>query len=160
MGRLEAVKSCALFSGMPEEAFTRLAAFMQERRFDEGGLVFTAGDRGSSLFVIEAGNVQVLVNNAGGEETVLSEMGPGGHFGSLSLLQGGTRMVTVRARPGAVVHELTLEGLLKLRAEKSDLAFRILLLVARDFARTVRENEGFMKDALAARLGRGSFRDA
>jgi CRP-like cAMP-binding protein len=65
--------------------------------FDDGALIFSAGDVASHLYFIQSGTVEML--NAQG--VVFAEVAQGQTFGEAAILQGGIRSASVRAK-GAV----------------------------------------------------------
>ncbi|MDH4480677.1 MAG: cyclic nucleotide-binding domain-containing protein [Rhodoferax sp.] len=67
------------------------------RSFEDGALIFSAGDVAHHLYFIQAGTVEML--NAQG--AVFAEVTQGQTFGEAAILQGGIRSATVRAK-GAV----------------------------------------------------------
>jgi hypothetical protein len=67
------------------------------RSFEDGALVFSAGDVAHHLYFIQSGTVEML--NAQG--AVFAEVTQGQTFGEAAILQGGIRSATVRAK-GAV----------------------------------------------------------
>ena len=62
--------------------------------FDDGALIFSAGDVASHLYFIQSGTVEML--NAQG--VVFAEVAQGQTFGEAAILQGGIRSASVRPR--------------------------------------------------------------
>jgi len=60
--------------------------------------VYWFRDSGDTLYIIDSGRVSVTAPDADGNHVLLDTFGPGGIFGELSLLDGGPRSATVRAR--------------------------------------------------------------
>jgi CRP/FNR family transcriptional regulator len=78
-----------------------------ERTCTAGEVIFEPGDEGRSLFVIQAGEVELCRPGAGGFSLV-ARLGPGDLFGELSVLLGGRRRA--KARAVGAVQLLELEG--------------------------------------------------
>jgi putative ABC transport system ATP-binding protein len=72
---------------------------------DHGEILFEQGQAGSLIYVVEAGEVEVL---RGGE--VLGVYGPGEYFGELAPLLGFPRTGTARARTSAVLTGYTVRA--------------------------------------------------
>ena len=68
-----------------------------DQNFDDGALIFSAGDVASHLYFIRSGTVEML-NSQG---VVFAEVAQGQTFGEAAILQGGIRSASVRAK-GAV----------------------------------------------------------
>ncbi len=95
--------------------------------FEPGQLIFQVGDLGDCAYLIEEGEVEVLVIKPEGEHRIRL-IGKGELFGEISLLDYLPRTATVRAIRRAVLVPIPrklMEGLL----ERSDPVLRHLLLV-------------------------------
>ncbi len=60
--------------------------------YDAGETVFRAGDEGHCMYVVQAGDVNVMVG-----ETLIETIGPGGIFGEMALIDKSPRSATVVA---------------------------------------------------------------
>ena len=95
--------------------------------FEQGQLIFELGDLGDCAYLIEEGEVEVLVIKPEGEHRIRL-IGKGELFGEISLIDYLPRTATVRAIQRTVLVPIPrklMEGLL----EKSDPVLRHLLLV-------------------------------
>jgi CRP/FNR family cyclic AMP-dependent transcriptional regulator len=72
-----------------------------------GEVIFEPGDEGRSLFVIQAGEVELSRPEAG-RFSLVARLGPGDLFGELSVLLGGRRRA--KARAVGAVQLLEIEG--------------------------------------------------
>jgi|688.fasta_scaffold65531_4 EAL domain-containing protein (putative c-di-GMP-specific phosphodiesterase class I)/CRP-like cAMP-binding protein len=72
-----------------------LASRFTRELFDRHATIFRAGDPGDSAYLIEAGQVEVLLE-IGGEVRRVDVMGPGSMFGEIALLDRLPRSGTVR----------------------------------------------------------------
>ena len=80
----------------PEERGA-VADRMQLEEYDEGDLVIAEGDRGTSMYVIASGDVNVYTNGPKGEMVRLARLGAGDFFGEVSVLSGKPRTATITA---------------------------------------------------------------
>ena len=62
-----------------------------------GDIVFSQGDAGDLIYVVDSGDVEIVRTRADGAETVLGRIGPGRYFGELAPLFGLRRSATARA---------------------------------------------------------------
>ena len=80
----------------------QMLAALHERAVPEthavGDMIVAEGAVADRVFVITAGTVEVLRRRADGSTDVVSELGPGEHFGEVGLLLEGRRTASVRAR--------------------------------------------------------------
>jgi CRP-like cAMP-binding protein len=77
-----------------------MAAMLEEegtiRTFDPGEVVFSEGDEGDEMFVIDRGEVE-LFGRHGESEILLAKLGPEEFFGEMAVLTGAPRSATARA---------------------------------------------------------------
>lgn len=104
-----------------------------ERSFRAGELVYDEGWDGDALFVIQAGQVE-LIRNAEGGQRVISRHGPGEFFGELGVLLGRPR--TARAVAASDLRLLQLDGRTfeAMCIEQPEIAIRVIQRLA---ARTI-----------------------
>ncbi len=81
-----------LFAGLSQRHLKRVAGVASVVRYHDLTAIVRDGDAGDALFVVLDG--QVSVRRRGLREL---ELGPGGFFGEMSLLDGGPRSATVVA---------------------------------------------------------------
>jgi len=106
-GLLEAIDRLDLFAPLSPEERLKLAEGAQERRFAPGEVIVAEGDRSSSMFVVQEGQVTVSIHGAQGDTRKLAMLQAGDAFGEISLLTGEPRTATVRALSQAVLVEIT-----------------------------------------------------
>ena len=82
------------FENLPAEELNELAAAMREEEVDAGAVVIRIDDYGAAIYLIEAGNADVL--DDGG--ALIEALGPGETFGEIGLLLTTQRTATVIAR--------------------------------------------------------------
>jgi len=68
---------------------------VRRRRFRSGDIIFHRDDPGSTLYLLESGQVKVYVPTEEGKDIILAMLTPGQFFGELSLLDHGPRTATV-----------------------------------------------------------------
>ncbi|HLE82662.1 MAG TPA: Crp/Fnr family transcriptional regulator [Dehalococcoidia bacterium] len=86
-----------LFSVLTSEQREALAQRVTPRLYQAGQVIFHQGDPGLSLYVIEAGQVKIVLPSEEGKEALLAVLGPGDFFGELSLFDGQPRSATAVA---------------------------------------------------------------
>jgi hypothetical protein len=88
------------------------------------------GDKGASLFVVEAGFVEVLVRQADGQDIAVATMEPGAVFGEAALLTGGERTATVRSMGESILYEISKQALQPIIESRPQLVVELSLLMA------------------------------
>ncbi len=88
----QALRSMPLFSKLQERELLRIMQVADVLEFGPGDCVVREGDRGDELFIVIDGMLEILRG-----EQVLSEVGPGEHFGEMALIRSTPRSATVRS---------------------------------------------------------------
>ena len=103
ISRLHAVP---LFAGLPEEAIAAIAAQTRPEVCDPGQDVVRQGEPGDRMYLVDDGQLDVLVAGPAGERRA-SSLGPGDFFGEMALLDRAPRNATVRAATPCRLFALT-----------------------------------------------------
>jgi NADH:quinone reductase (non-electrogenic) len=82
---------------------TDRAVSIRREHFEAGQTIFKEGDHGDWLYLIEAGEVEVLKRVAGQGEVALRRLGPGDCFGEIALLGNHVRTASTRSLTSALV---------------------------------------------------------
>jgi len=85
--RLEALTHAPLFAALPADELITLEGLVSAPGYVAGERIFRAGDRAGSLFVVASGAVKLLRPSARGDEVVVSVLGPGDSFGTLTRIE-------------------------------------------------------------------------
>lgn len=95
-------------------------------RVYEGGEIITRqGEVGESMFVIQQGQVEVLMNK-GSEETLLRVANEGEFMGEMAIFDRAVRSATLRAKGQVRLLTIDKKNFLKRIHEDPSLAFRIV----------------------------------
>jgi CRP-like cAMP-binding protein len=100
-----------------------------ERNFRAGEIVFDEGQDGDALFVIQAGQVE-LIRNAESGHRVISRHGPGEFFGEMSVLLGRVRMARAVAVADTRVLQLDARTFETMCVEQPEIAIRVIQRLA------------------------------
>jgi CRP-like cAMP-binding protein len=111
-----ALERIPLFKPLSHELVHELAAHTERRLYAPGEIVIQQGDYGEELFVIERGNVQVMIDRHGGMERVAA-LGPREFFGEMGLLTGEQRRASVRTESEVELLVVSKEALQPILAE-------------------------------------------
>jgi CRP-like cAMP-binding protein len=91
--RLETI---SLFIGLPPEVLTSVGQRLVLQHYPQGELIFSQGDPGDALFIIEMGEVKLASETPAGDATV-AWLETADFFGEMALLTGKTRSVKAQA---------------------------------------------------------------
>lgn len=92
------VPKSVLFEALNETEREALVGEMDLESHEEGSVIISEGDPGSSMYLIASGEVKVFTRAAGQTSTVyLAKLGEGDFFGEVSVLTGKPRTATITA---------------------------------------------------------------
>jgi CRP/FNR family cyclic AMP-dependent transcriptional regulator len=99
----------SLFEGLSDEDRAALALRMQERTYKAFEPVFSMGEKGSSMYIVLSGAVQIFLppKDQDGERVALKDARTGEYFGELSLFDDKPRSASVEATVDTTLLELT-----------------------------------------------------
>lgn len=95
------------------------------RAYEDGEIIFSRGDVGDCMYVIQEGQVQVFVDR-GGEQVILKVLGQGDFIGEMAIFAREVRSASVRAFGKARVLTVDKKNFLARVQKDPSLAFRIL----------------------------------
>ena len=135
------LREIPLFSEMDEQEVLGIRAIMEEIKFKPGQVIIREGESGDLFYIITEGNAQVLIRDAGGDEIVLSEVGPGGFFGELSMLTNEPRSARVRALDHVTTLALERDEFFDFLRKHSNAAIDVLI----ELGGRLHENDSIMR---------------
>jgi len=90
--KLDTLRAIPLFKYLTYKGLVKVMNITESRRFRAGQVIFEEDKRGEEFYVIIRGRVRVTKG-----ETNLAELGPGGHFGEMALVDKSPRSAGVTA---------------------------------------------------------------
>jgi CRP-like cAMP-binding protein len=130
------LRTSPLFSALDDDAAAALRASMVEQRLSKGEVLFSEGEPGEKLFVIESGRIKLGQTAPDGRESLIAVLGAGEMLGELSLFDPGPRTATAVAVTKSTVLSLGHGALLPWLVGRPDLAVSLLATLARRLRRT------------------------
>lgn len=91
------LRTSNLFSSLSVAEAAVLGTWMERRVAASGQVILHEGEAGDSLYLIEAGQVDVHTSQRNGGQRVLTTLGPGDYFGEIALITGGEQTADVVA---------------------------------------------------------------
>jgi len=125
MSRQELLASVPLFESLTEDDLATLTNRLEEQTVEAGEAIFQQGDDGSSLFIIEDGEVEISYG-IGRSKVVLASLFPGQYFGELSLFDGAPRSATATAMKVSHLIRLDRDDLVEFVHRNPAAALRII----------------------------------
>lgn len=91
------LRDIPLFNLLDDEEVSALAQQLDEKRYLAGQLVFSAGEEGGAMYIVQTGRVELYVQDKADERVILGYVEPGSMFGEFSLLDNEPRSATAKA---------------------------------------------------------------
>jgi CRP/FNR family transcriptional regulator, cyclic AMP receptor protein len=129
---LDTIRSVPLFSSLNQAAALELQTLLHSREIKAGTILFHAGDKGDSMYLLESGRVRIAVLDEDKRDVVLAELAQGDFFGEMAIIDGKQRSATA-----TVIEEA-----------------RLSVLSREDFLRFINENPGVALEMLSATFQR------
>jgi signal transduction histidine kinase len=114
-----------LLFGLAEEDLDELAQAAVVRPLPAGEVVCREGDAGDAVYAVVQGQVEIVKQIDEDHERHLLDMGPGGIFGEMAILQEGPRTATVRTTEPTAILEIGREPFLKVLGRSPSLGIRM-----------------------------------
>ena len=135
---VDVLRNIPMFSNI-EPSKLKLLAFTSERlTFQKGQLVIEQGDRDDSMYIIVAGDVDVIVNLPTGPLTVASAR-KNDFFGDLALLCDMPRTATVQATSELTTLRVSKDLFYRLATEFPQMAIEVMRVIALRLIKTTND---------------------
>jgi len=137
----------SLFEGLTDEDREALGARLTERKYKAGDMVFSKGEKGSAMYIVLSGSVQIFLPPPDKDtpRVVLKDVRTGEYFGELSLFDDKPRSASVEASVETVLLELTRDELGEHLAKSKSAALAILS----EMAERLRETNAMLSQRAA-----------
>lgn len=136
MATLELLAQVPLFAALTPGELRSLEALLRPHRYQVGEIIFHEGDDGTALYIIEEGEVKIVLGSPEGKEVVLGLLGRGDFFGELALLDGEPRSADAVATASSLLQILRREDFSRFLADKPRVAANLLAALSRRLRRT------------------------
>lgn len=120
------IKCVPIFSNLSHDEMLEVAHITKAQTFNKGDMVYMAGDKGGTLFVLHTGKVKITRLNASGKEQVIRVIGPGDFMGELSLFSSLPLPDNAQVLETSTMCIIEGSKLKELMAKYSSIAFKIM----------------------------------
>src|SRR5438132_12739281 len=93
----EHIQAAEVFAGISTASVGLLADSGTWTLLDTGETLYSVGDEADAIYLVVEGLLSVSPQAAAGQQTVMTELGPGDIAGMVQILTGGRRIATMRA---------------------------------------------------------------
>lgn len=133
---IQLLRRVPLFTDLDDGELAALARVLRTRHCAKGTIVLAQDEPGSVAFVIVTGQVDVLLESDDGRQFIVAQLGPGDHFGEMSLLDDAPRSATIATTAEADLLVLRREEFLGELKRNPEMMLRMLQSISRRLRRT------------------------
>ncbi|MEL6642226.1 MAG: Crp/Fnr family transcriptional regulator [Pseudomonadota bacterium] len=132
IGQLKQAKqSSILLASMNAADCRALFENSHRKQFASGSTIFTEGEPGSTVILIESGRAEISITSLSGRKSVLAHMGPGEVLGEIAALDGGDRTATAIAASDISGRVLSRQNILQFVSDRPNVASAIIAELCR-----------------------------
>ena len=121
------LRDIGLFGGLDDESLDILAHELPTVQIESGAVVVREGENARDMFIVAAGELEVLKHGRDGEVRV-AMLGPGDWFGEMTILDVQPRSATVRAVAPTMLVRMSAEHVDKLLYRRDVKAYALLIM--------------------------------
>ena len=133
MSVVDLLKRSALFTGLSDDELASVAKICTRQEHPAGGVIIKQGDTGDEMYIIEQGQVEIVVMGTR-PETPVVVLGNGQVFGEMSLLDFGFRSATARAAVPTMVQVIREDAFSSLCEQDHHIGFVVMRNLAADLS--------------------------
>jgi hypothetical protein len=142
--RIDVLRQIPLFLHMTYREQNEVLALAQTRSLRAGDLVVREGDPGGDLYVVLDGTVSVEQHGL-----PIAQLGSGGHFGEMGLVDAGPRSASVRAVTPLKLMVIGRDAMMGIMQREPALAVKLLWSFVQVLSQRLRATNTELSDALA-----------
>ncbi|HEY6180040.1 MAG TPA: DUF1003 domain-containing protein [Kofleriaceae bacterium] len=130
MSHSELLARIPMFENLADEDRQALAYSLVERRYAAGEVIITIGERGTSMFIVADGHVNIYLPGEASRRISLKDIAIGEYFGELALFDDKPRSASAVATTDATLLELDRDTLSHYLAQRPQGAMTLLQTLA------------------------------
>jgi CRP/FNR family cyclic AMP-dependent transcriptional regulator len=123
---LEALRSVPLFSSLDDNSAAELRELLREKHVPGNTRLFSAGEKGDAMYLIQNGRVRIAIRDEDKNEVVLAELAEGDFFGEMSIIDGRQRSADASVLEDATLSVLSRDAFLSFVRTNPDVPLKML----------------------------------
>lgn len=133
-----------LFHKLTQEELSAVLESSERKLFKPGDTIISQGERGSSMFILAEGLLNVDIKAGEKEKLNTGNIFPGEFFGEMSLFTGEARSATVKADTEALIIEITKEAVKNVLKRKPELINEFSEIIAERQSRNLKAMDDYL----------------
>jgi len=130
MSYAELLARVPMFENLADDDRQALAQSLVERKFTAGEIIMNLGDRGTSMFIVAEGHVNIYLPGEASRRISLKDITTGEHLGEIALFDDRPRSASAVATTDATLLELDRDTLSRYLAQRPQGAMTLLRTLA------------------------------
>ena len=126
------------FPDLSPNHIAELSQAANEQTYPTNFEICREGDEGSTMFILDSGEVDIIVHADDNQEILVDTLGHGSYFGEMAFLGETTRMATVRTRNECRVYEIGQSSFMSIARTNPSLLSTLLRQIIGHIRRTDR----------------------
>ncbi len=126
ISKIKLLRSVDILSSLQLFELKMLAGYLSDFTVHAGDVICRQGDPGEELFIIESGEMGVIIKITDGTEKEIVSLKSGDFFGEMSIFDNSPRSATCRAKTDSTLLRLAKEDFLKLMEQSPDTTITIM----------------------------------
>lgn len=133
---LESLRSVPLFGSLDDEAARTLRNLLDVRELPAGTRLFSAGDAGDAMYLIEDGSVRIFIVDDDKQEVTLADLARGDFFGEMSIIDGKPRSASAAVSADARLAILKRDDFINFVRDNGNVALEMISAISERLRRT------------------------
>ena len=135
-----------VFKSLPPAEIQTAARYFTLLKIEEGDVIFSEGDPGIFMSIVNSGDVSVQKINQDEENVEIAVLHKGRSFGEMAVLDGERRSATCIAATDCTLLTLSRDALDKMLSESTRTAAKVIRAVAVSLSKRLRMADGQLID--------------
>jgi serine/threonine protein phosphatase PrpC len=144
---LDTLKKIPLFNRLSYQQLVRIMNVTRQRPLEKGHVVCREGEAGEELYLILRGKIGLTKDGV-----TITELGPGSHFGEMSLVDASARSATATAVEAGKLLTISRQDFYEILRKEAPLAVKLLWSLVRVLAERLRVTTADLSEARHAAL--------
>jgi CRP/FNR family cyclic AMP-dependent transcriptional regulator len=137
----EVLSKVPAFANLAPRELKEVAAIVHKREYRTGEPVFYQGDPGLGMYIVQDGEVSIMLMGKDGNERELTVLSDGDFFGELALLDESTRSANAICKSDCLLIGFFRPDLFELVEKNTTLGIKIVLKLAEIVAQRLRQTD-------------------
>ena len=142
------MKNLKLFNTQTEKELEEFKAVFKNKKLAKGSYLFKEGEKGSEMYLIEKGAIEISIRQQDGKELPLVKIGNGGLVGEMAVFDNAPRSASAKAAEDTELWYLTGFDVDRLRTQGSSALAKFSFQVALNLCSRIRKTNERISSAI------------